>query len=120
MLIVPEEKPMSFASSCQSPEGRTGPEIEAYLELSRPTVMKILNTLRAAGQIVRSGEGRSVRYHAGEPKPAAFGCGILSLFGVAEDPVAEPLGLEGWAAGWENLVICKVFSPFCKLLLNAS
>lgn len=55
----------------QSPEGRSRAEIETYLELSRPTVMKILNALRADGQIVRSGKGRSVRYHAGEPEPAA-------------------------------------------------
>lgn len=50
----------------QSPEGRSRAEIESYLGLSRPTVMKLLNELRASGQIVRSGETRSVRYHVTE------------------------------------------------------
>lgn len=50
----------------QSPEGRSRAEIEAYLELSRPTVMKLLNELRASGKIIRSGETRSVRYHVSE------------------------------------------------------
>ena len=51
----------------QSPVGRSRAEIEAYLGLSRPTVMKILNELIENEQIVRSGEARSIRYHVCTP-----------------------------------------------------
>ncbi len=55
----------------QSPEGRSRVEIEAYLELSRPTVMKILNELIESGQLVRSGEARLIRYFAKHNKSAS-------------------------------------------------
>ena len=38
--------------------------IEAYLGVSRPTVMKLLDTLKAQGLVVVVGKGRTTRYMA--------------------------------------------------------
>lgn len=48
----------------QSSDGRSRAEIEAYLGVSRPTVMKLLDTLKAQGLVVVVGKGRTTRYMA--------------------------------------------------------
>ena len=45
-----------------SPEGKTRPEIEAYMQLSRPTVLKLLKALRKNGHLVIEGKGPATRY----------------------------------------------------------
>lgn len=46
----------------QSPSGRTRSEIEAYINQSRPTVLKLLKELRANGRVIVEGKGPSTRY----------------------------------------------------------
>ena len=48
----------------QSADGRSRTEIESYISVSRPTVMKLLELLKAKGQIIVAGQGRSTRYLA--------------------------------------------------------
>lgn len=48
----------------QSGDGRSRTEIESYISVSRPTVMKLLELLKAKGQIIVAGQGRSTRYLA--------------------------------------------------------
>ncbi len=45
-----------------SATGKTRPEIDSFLGVSRPTTAKILDMLLASGQITRIGKGRAVRY----------------------------------------------------------
>lgn len=51
----------------QGPDGRKRTEIESYLSLSRPSVMKLLDKLKFQGDIIVKGKGRSTRYFSPLP-----------------------------------------------------